>query len=302
MKCLLCNKDHDGNYGSGKFCSSHCAHKYSSSKFTNKYKSVLCDICNNEYTIDKRALPKKYICSKCAILLKSKCEIINNQCSEQCLFYINNFCNKRKSVFLSKLKKLNNFFSINYIGDEVLLYNEIQNIRTTIIEDLNNGLSSTDICKKYAGSSKKGNTIFKNLNIPTRNLKESIINAVLQGKLLINYTPKTKFKTEWHTSWEGKIFYLRSSYEIDYANKLDKNKIPYLVEFLRIKYFDTEKNYYRCAIPDFYLPITNTIVEIKSNYTLNIQQMKDKVKEYLKLGYNFKLILEHNDRTDLFIK
>ena len=39
----------------------------------------------------------------------------------------------------------------------------------------------------------------------------------------------------------------------------------------------------------------NTIVEIKSNYTLDIQEMKDKVKEYKNLGYNFKLILEHQE-------
>ena len=37
------------------------------------------------------------------------------------------------------------------------------------------------------------------------------------------------------------------------------------------------------------------IVEIKSDWTLNIQEMKDKVKAYNDLGYNFKLILEHQE-------
>lgn len=28
MKCEYCNKDHDGSYGSGRFCSSYCAHGF----------------------------------------------------------------------------------------------------------------------------------------------------------------------------------------------------------------------------------------------------------------------------------
>jgi len=41
------------------------------------------------------------------------------------------------------------------------------------------------------------------------------------------------------------------------------------------------------------------IVEIKSEYTLDIQEMKDKVKAYKELGYNFKLIL-NNEEVDLY--
>jgi len=37
------------------------------------------------------------------------------------------------------------------------------------------------------------------------------------------------------------------------------------------------------------------IIEIKSIFTLDIQNMKDKVKAYKDLGYNFKLILEHQE-------
>ena len=53
---------------------------------------------------------------------------------------------------------------------------------------------------------------------------------------------------------------------------------------MRIKYFDSQKNEYRCAIPDFYLPDENLIVEIKSDYTLDEQNMKDKKKAYLENG------------------
>lgn len=59
--------------------------------------------------------------------------------------------------------------------------------------------------------------------------------------------------------------------------------------------FDTQKQKYRCAIPDFYIPEINTIVEIKGNHTLDIQNMKDKFSAYKQLGYNTKLILENNE-------
>ena len=49
------------------------------------------------------------------------------------------------------------------------------------------------------------------------------------------------------------------------------------------------------AIPDFYIKDENLIVEIKSQFTLNVQNMKDKAKAYKELGYNFKLILEHQE-------
>ena len=39
----------------------------------------------------------------------------------------------------------------------------------------------------------------------------------------------------------------------------------------------------------------NMIVEIKSTFTYDEQNMKDKVKAYNEQGYNFKLILEHQE-------
>ena len=67
------------------------------------------------------------------------------------------------------------------------------------------------------------------------------------------------------------------------------------MEFKHIKYWDSQKQEYRCAIPDFYIPSINTIIEIKSNYTLDKQNMIDKFKAYKKLGYNCKLICEHKE-------
>jgi hypothetical protein len=90
---------------------------------------------------------------------------------------------------------------------------------------------------------------------------------------------------------------MRSINEIKYAEELDSMNVLYEYESLKIKYFDTQKNDYRYAIPDFYLPDTNTIVEIKSSFTLDVINMIDRQKEFLNLGYNFKLIFDFKEMT-----
>lgn len=94
-----------------------------------------------------------------------------------------------------------------------------------------------------------------------------------------------------HMSWENKEIYYRSSYELEYAQQLDEQKVHYEVETKRIRYFDTVLQKERIAIPDFYLPETNELVEIKSSWTYNEQNMKDKFKAYRDSGYNPILIL-----------
>lgn len=49
----------------------------------------------------------------------------------------------------------------------------------------------------------------------------------------------------------------------------------------------------RTYIPDFYLIDTNTIIEIKSEFTIDYQNIKDKKKACIEQGYNFILYLEH---------
>lgn len=74
---------------------------------------------------------------------------------------------------------------------------------------------------------------------------------------------------------------------------LDEQRIRYNVEDLRIHYFDTQRNEERIAIPDFHLPESNEIVEIKSSWTYDEQNMKDKFAAYRKAGFIPRLILDH---------
>ena len=166
-------------------------------------------------------------------------------------------------------------------------------------EYFENKLSSREIfikydCIKYFKYESVIRNIFKTEHIKIRSNSESLKNAIETGVIKMDFN-SVKYKTEHHISWENKTFLLRSSYEIDFANMLDEKKIAYEVEFLRITYFDTQEECERIAIPDFYLPEINTIVEIKSTWTLDPINMIDKVKAYKENGYNFKLILEHKE-------
>ena len=100
------------------------------------------------------------------------------------------------------------------------------------------------------------------------------------------------FKRSEHITWNGKKVLLRSSYELEYALKLDSQKVNYEVEGLKIKYWNTKLQKYCTAIPDFYLTETNTIIEVKGQYFFDRQEIKDKFKTYKEKGFNCKLILD----------
>jgi len=248
-------------------------------------KTCRCDECKNNHL--QYIYPNKF---KNGIKTSTlNCNIFDIQC-ENCYFKQHNIC-KSKSGIKYKLQTLQKYCNLN-ISDYESTINNYLEIKHQIQNLIDNGLSSVDICTIYFNCAKHGNTIFEILEINTRNLKESVKNAVLQGKIGCEIL-YNQYKCGWHETWYGKKVFLRSSYEFDYASKLDDNKIKYDVECFRIKYFDTISKRYRIAIPDFYLNDTNTLVEIKSHYTYDKENMDDKFKEYKKLGFNTKLILEH---------
>lgn len=290
--CENCGKEHDGSYGSGRFCCKKCARSFSTKNETNKLKEANCIECGKKIYVNKRKSVAFCKCNECINKenkVKYNCVFNENIDCKCCFFKQNSICTGNKTSIIQKFKTLKKFFGFSFLSynEAISKYIELQNNLQYLIDS---GYSSVDICKEFFGGSKFGNTVFKTLNVKTKSLSEAVANAFLQGKLGLLRNTEI-----WHTSWDNKEFYLRSSYELDYANELDDNKIKYEYENLKIKYFDTQRNKFRCAIPDFYLIDFNTIVEIKSVWTLDVQEMKDKVKAYKTLGYNFKLILEHHE-------
>lgn len=165
-----------------------------------------------------------------------------------------------------------------------------------ILSDLyfNKKLSVIEIFKKTGVCHKTLKSLFEDFNTPLRSLSEGQQIAVQEGRTNLP-DGSNRYHRGKHISWEGIEFQYRSSYEKQYAEELDKAKIPYRVEAFRIRYWDSEHQKERVAIPDFYLPKTNELVEIKSRWTYRQQEMKDKFEAYRKLGYKPKLILEHKE-------
>lgn len=296
MICENCGKEHDGTYGSGRFCSKECARSYSSKNTTGLLKEAKCIDCGKIIYIGKRSSLKTCRCEECnKIHNLKKCPICGQTYINECL---NEFC---KNHNIQHFKSLIKYFGFDKSKLGTLeVENEFNRIRN-ILYDLywNKNMSSTDLAKLFNYKSTPTNItqkFFKNyLNIPIKNVKYSVLENYLEGRETVNISIN-QYKQQWHTTWNGKEVFLRSSYELDYANELDKQQIDYEVEFKHIKYWNSKEKEYRCAIPDFYIPSQNLIIEIKSSYTLDEQNMKDKMKAYKDLGYNFKLICDHKEK------
>lgn len=286
-RCKYCNEILPYEKRMNKFCSSSCSAKFNNKnrpiKVIEKQKQTLFNTLSlkkeNEKLIEKKKRKRK-ICKYCGAE-KGKC-VHPEICKKHQLF--------------NTLSKFG--FDLNTIGTSEI-YNEYNKAKKIIENEYIKHINDDELKNKYNYYSGLANfhKILKSLEIETRNLKQSIKEAYLYGKINIQ-TDAFKYKASWHTTWNNKEVFLRSSYEEDYANFLDENKINYDVECLRIKYFDTIKNEYRCAVPDFYLIDNNEIVEVKSNWTMDLQNLKDKFNAYEKLGYKTKLILEHKE-TDI---
>ena len=278
--CEKCGKEHDGSYGSGRFCSVSCAN-------------------SRVHTVEERIRVSKKLKGRVTKLggvpvKPKKCkicgrEIINTTrrqklCSDEC---------RNLARLLPTLK---NYFSFNVATlGTIKCFDELDRIKNELfnlywVEHL----SSSQLCEKYNYPNVGNITgkLFKHLGIPSKSCGECIKENYLYGRL----TPPvcTIYKHGWHKTWDGRNVYLRSSYEFNYAEELDNKKVFYDVESLRIKYYNTQVNEYRCAIPDFYIPAENLIVEIKSEWTLDKQEMIDKLKTYRDLGYNAKVICDGN--------
>lgn len=290
FKCKTCGKEYTlelkekdykkGNYT--KYCSKYCSHvRVQTEETKNKISNSL-----NEYHIKTNTQHIKY----CKI-----CGAIKGECKHP------EICEHRVKSWWENFIPFG--LDISKLGTEEI-YNELNKVKNLLYEEyVINKLSPRDIynkynCYPYIKNSENILHIVKKFGFYHRGYKDAVKNAFIQGKYE-NVERTNQYHSEWHTSWNGKEVYLRSSYETDYANDLDKKQIDYDVEYLHIKYFCTKENTYKCAIPDFYLPETNTIVEIKSNWTFTKQEMIDKFKAYKDLGYNTKLILEHKE-VDLY--
>ena len=285
LKCKLCGKEYElelteSQYNKGnfkKFCSRSCAN---TRKYTEEQKQHIKEGRQRYFDLHPPKIKEKYYHCGSKELNEKYPEI---------------GCRQSKKWF----NKLIPFgFDITSLGSERIIEEFYKCKELLYNEYVVNKLSPADIYKKYNCSKyiKHSETllhVFKYWKFNTRSYSDAVKECYLQGKNHIRVN--TKYKHGWHTTWNNKEVYYRSQNELDYAVELDNLKIDYKMEFIHIKYYDTQLNEYRCAIPDFYIPSKNEIVEIKSSYTLDLQNMKDKFKAYKELGYNCKCICDYKE-------
>ena len=65
MICENCGKEHNGNYGSGRFCCKKCARSFSTKNETNELKEAKCIECGKKIYVNKRASLNKCRCEDC---------------------------------------------------------------------------------------------------------------------------------------------------------------------------------------------------------------------------------------------
>lgn len=296
-KCGKCNQDFTPSKGLVNYCSLSCRNVREQTEEVNKRRSE---------KLKNRKLSEEHIKKisgsnngswRGGVSLKKNKKIKNytpNRPTNKCLC---NFCEseipKKKSCcenckpFIQNIKL---FKKLKTYKENVRL-DELNKIALEKLyeEYFVNKKSKLVLMKEYGLMSNTIYNFFKKNGVTLRNLSESVLLSHEESRTFVK--SDVRYKQGYHTTWDDKQVFYRSSYELEYAKKLDEQKISYEMESLRIRYFDTQKNKERIAIPDFYIPSTNTIIEIKSDYTLDEQNMLDRVREFK----NFKLILENKE-------
>ena len=259
MKCKNCEKKEATQYSkytSGEFCSRQCARSYS----TKKNRKQISEKISKSLKSDA-----SYECDSCGCGIQK-----NNKYCKKCYKYY-----RRKKLYGKLDIEETNLQKANQKAVD-LLYEEYHI----------NDLSYLDIQEKYNILLRSINMFFKSNDIESRSFSKSIRMAFKKGKLVPNN--KSMFHNGAHEDWQGNEWYLRSSYEFLAANILDNLEIEYEVETMRVTYDDngTERTY----IPDFYLPNFNLVIETKSSYFVEQDNVKAKQKAIIDGGYSFLLL------------
>lgn len=215
---------------------------------------------------------------------------------KKCKYCTNTTPTKQSKICVECKPYIQNVLLFKKLQVPIVKLNKSNELSLNILKNLyfDKNLSLPEISKMF---NLQYNTIFdyfKKNNLQLRNNSDAGILSFKENRSKINIT-KSKYKTGWYTNWEGIKIYYRSSYELKFAEQLDKNKISYDVESLRIEYYDSQTNKIRTAIPDFYLKDSNTIIELKSRFSFNRINMTDKFQSYKKLGYNFVLYVDNKE-------
>lgn len=331
--CDNCGKEYrngdrlSNNKNHHHFCSDKCAKSYSA-KFANteekkkqksntvksQMKDVECECCKKSFKIQISS--NRTLCDECfSDKIRSRTtplsESDKRKIRRNIKLYRCRFCGaeykkcKHPDIcsHIQLIPRMSKYlgFNTDTLGSEQA-YDEFERIKQYVYDLYWNQKMSIHMIKDKCGYKSTDGNFSKLLKhfIDFRDVSKAQQNLLEHcGGKLPTYQGHYKYKHGWYETWEGKKVYYRSSYELDYCKELDKNLIRYDMEDLKFKYYDSQRQSLRIAIPDFHITDHNLIVEIKSTFTFDKQNMLDKYVEYHNHGYKFKLILNHKEYSEL---
>jgi hypothetical protein len=112
---------------------------------------------------------------------------------------------------------------------------------------------------------------------------------------------KNNYRRKQYTFPSGETIYVQGyePYALDYIlqHTDEKDIVTDCSLMPEIRYFDPEKKVFRRYYPDIYLPKNNIILEVKSQYTYDMQKETNiaKFKEVMKAGYTMELHIYNDD-------
>lgn len=296
-----------------KFCTNNCKVCYTKKQSTITKPCLYCGKLVTKHSSEAKRYPNFFCSCSCAASYNNKIRIRKKYKSsstfrkklKRCNVCGQLQCNYPNICKIGLLKNPVNLqklgFNISTIGSPRVYdeWNKLGDILRQLYVQEN--YSITDIQRKFdIKSSRTVQLLLIHFNIIRRTPREGSRLALYNNHYNVqpqqrHVSNKSCYKHGWHITWNGDSVYYRSSYELDYCQILDRQQIKYLMENFKIPYFDSIQHKQRIAIPDFYLPDSNMIIEVKSKYTYDKQNMIDRMNAYKALGYGFKLILDHKE-------
>lgn len=290
---------HIANKRNPKFCSAKCQHR---SKRTGRiihcYQCNLPVYCNNTRINNSQHIFCSQSCSAKFNNKKRKkirpCKFCN---STKCY---NPFCKKLNIPYLKSLYLLG--LNKQDVGSSIFLQ-EIEKIKYTLTQlYIHESKTLKEIAHCYSFDyPNRLKRIFLLFEIPLRSREDRGRLSYQSGNHTINTSQNIQYHRGWHTTWDQKKVFLRSSYEFEVARYFDELEIKYLVEPFTVSYNNVNgaKSTY---FPDFYIPSKNLILEVKSLFTVD-KNTELKLKACKDLGYNTKLLfLDKKDDLNKFYK
>lgn len=278
MKCKNCEENDAvkySKYSNGNFCCRKCARAYSSKE---KRKEINKKVSSK---LKGRSWPEKR-------MLKSNIQLKADKKCKSCGCEMKDKSKKAYCKLCRPFVKNLDLFKKLKIYDKELWEANQKALTILTKEYFADKQSLNQIREKYGIMYNTVHFFFKKNGIDLRSLSKAQKLIIKNGRkaLPVNLV----YKTGYHTTWYGKEFFYRSSYEKRMMEILDKKQEFYLYETLRIQY--EFKKEISTHITDFYIPEKNLVIETKGEWFQKRDKDKIEAKKnaILAEGYCFMML------------